>query len=187
MLEGIHSQGQATQWLIWGRILFFLIHVAGVSCFSFIVAKRLMPLLRGERDFRFDRPFTRFTRTLQFWFGQWRHPRYITAGTIHVFIFAGFLVLAVRTFSVLILGLSDNFGVPGLSGRPAQIYDIATDYAATVVLLCMIVAAIRRIVFKPARYDVPARYGKAHAADAIFLLSLIAVLMVADSFFAAAH
>ena len=35
----------------------------------------------------------------------------------------------------------------------------------------MIVAAVRRIVFKPARYAVPPRYGKGHPADAIFLLS----------------
>ena len=187
MLEGIHSPGQAAYWLVSGRILFFLIHVFGVACFSFIVAKRLAPLLRGERDFRFDRPLTRLTRTLQFWLGQWKHPRYRTAGTIHIFIFAGFIVLAIRTFSLLILGLSDNFGVPGLSGRAGQIYDILTDYAATIVFLCMVIAAVRRLVFKPARYAVPARYGKGHPADAIFLLALIAILMVADSFFAATH
>jgi Fe-S oxidoreductase len=45
---------------------------------------------------------------------------------------------------------------------------------------------IRRLVFKPARYAVPAKFGKAHTADAIFLLALIAILMVADSLFAAA-
>jgi hypothetical protein len=50
----------------------------------------------------------------------------------------------------------------------------------------MIVAVIRRLVFKPARYEVPARFGKAHKADAVFLLTLIAILMVADSLFAAA-
>ena len=49
----------------------------------------------------------------------------------------------------------------------------------------MIVAGIRRVVFKPARYAVPAKYGKAHTADAIFLLALIAILMVADSLFEA--
>ena len=51
----------------------------------------------------------------------------------------------------------------------------------------MVIAAVRRLVFKPARYAVPARYGKGHPADAIFLLALIAILMVADSFFAATH
>jgi Fe-S oxidoreductase len=184
-VQGIQSAAQVTSWLVTGRILFLLIHILGVVCFSYIVAKRLVPLIRGERDFRFDRPLVRLGRVFKFWLGQWKHPRYRTAGTIHIFIFAGFLVLAIRAFSVLIVGVSENFVMPGLSGRAGAIYDIVTDYAATIVFLCMVIAVIRRLVFKPARYAVPARYGKGHTADAIFLLSLIALLMVADSLFAA--
>ena len=41
------------------------------------------------------------------------------------------------------------------------------------------------MLFNPARYDVPAKFGKAHKTDAIFLLSLIALLMLADSLFEA--
>jgi len=186
MLESTHSPAQVTHWLSMARALFLLIHGLGIALFSFIVAKRVAPLLRAERDVRFDRPFSRLARTLQFWLAQWKHPRYKTAGFIHILIFAGFLVLAVRTFSVLVLGLSPDFAVPLLSGKPAHLYDIATDYAATIVFLCMVIAAVRRLVFKPARYTVPPRYGKAHAADAIFLLALIAILMAADSFFTAA-
>ena len=185
-MENIQSLSQMTSWLATGRILFLLIHLLGVACFAYIVAKRLVPLIRGERDFRFDQPLVRLGRVLKFWLGQWKHPRYRTAGIIHIFIFAGFIVLAIRAFSVLIVGVSENFVMPGLSGRAGPIYDIITDYAATIVFLCMVIAVIRRLVFKPARYAVPARYGKAHTADAIFLLSLIAILMVADSLFAAA-
>ena len=29
---------------------------------------------------------------LKYWFGQWRHPRYLTSGVIHILIFAGFLI-----------------------------------------------------------------------------------------------
>jgi len=47
------------------------------------------------------------------------------------------------------------------------------------------VAVTRRLVFKPARYEVPSKFGKPHKADAIFLLSLIALLMLADSLFEA--
>ncbi len=185
-MEGIQSSAQLTAWLATGRILFLFIHVLGVVCFAYIVAKRLVPLLRANRDFRFDQPLVRLGRVLKFWLGQWKHPRYRTAGTLHIFIFAGFLVLAIRAFSVLIVGVSGNFVMPGLSGRAGPIYDIITDYAATIVFLCMAIAVIRRLVFKPARYAVPARYGKGHTADAIFLLSLIAILMFADSLFAAA-
>ena len=185
-MENIQSLSQITSSLATGRILFLLIHLLGVVCFAYIVAKRLVPLIRGERDFRFDQPLVRLGRVLKFWLGQWKHPRYRTAGIIHIFIFAGFIVLAIRAFSVLIVGVSENFVMPGLSGGAGPIYDIITDYAATIVFLCMVIAVIRRLVFKPARYGVPARYGKAHTADAIFLLSLIAILMVADSLFAAA-
>src|SRR5271165_3979353 len=177
---------QLASFLVPGRALFFLIHLIGIACFSYIVAQRLVPLMRGERDFRFDQPWVRLGRVLKYWLGQWKQPRYRAAGTLHIFIFAGFLVLAIRAFSVLIVGVSQNFVTPGLSGRAGHIYDIITDYAATIVFLCMVIAVVRRLVFKPARYAVPARYGKSHTADAVFLLSLIALLMLADSLFAAA-
>ena len=186
-MAGAQSVAQMTSWLAPGRTLFLIIHLLGVVGFSYIVAKRLVPLVRGERDFRFDHPVERLGRVLKFWLGQWKHPRYRFAGTVHIFIFAGFIVLAMRAFTVLIVGVSEGFVMPGLSGRAGPIYNIITDYAATIVFLCMVIAVIRRLVFKPARYAVPARYGKAHAADAIFLLALIAILMVADSLFAAAR
>ena len=190
-MEGIESAAQLTAWLavslVTGRVLFLLIHILGVAAFAYIVAKRLVPLLRGEPDFRFDHPWLRLGRVLKYWLRQWKQPRYKLAGLLHIFIFAGFLVLAMRAFSVLIVGVSPNFVMPGLSGSAGPIYNIITDYAATIVFLCMVIAVIRRLVFKPARYAVPARYGKAHTADAIFLLSLIAILMVADSLFAAAR
>jgi Fe-S oxidoreductase len=184
-MAGIHSP--ATSWLIPGRVLFLALHILGVACFSYIVAKRLAPLVRGERDFRFDRPWLRFRRVLQYWLGQWKHPRYRTAGTLHILFFAGFILLATRAFAVLLLGVSDHFVEPGFSGTAGHLYNVVTDYAATVVFLCMVIAAIRRIVFKPARYVVPAKFGKARTVDpdAIFLLALIAILMVADSVFEA--
>ena len=185
-MVGIQSTAQVTSWLDAGRGLFLSIHVLGIGCFGYIVAKRLTPLIRGQRDLRFDQPLTRLGKVLKYWLGQWKHPRYRVAGTMHMLIFAGFLVLAIRAFSVLIVGVSQNFVMPGLSGRAGPIYNTITDYAATIVFLCMVFAVIRRLGFRPARYDVPARYGKAHTADAIFLLALIAILMVADSLFAAA-
>jgi len=111
--------------LVAGQTLFLTIHFLGVACFAYIVAKRLIPLLRGERDLRFDRPWLRLGRVLKFWLGQWKHPRYRTAGTLHIFVFAGFLLLAIRAFSVLLVGVSRNFVMPGLSGRAGPIYDLS--------------------------------------------------------------
>jgi len=186
MMADIQSLAQVTYRSTPGLILFLVVHLLGVACFTYIVAKRLAPLLRGERDFRFDRPLTRLGRVLQFWLGQWKHPRYRTAGVIHILIFAGFIVLALHTFSLLILGMSEGSVSPGSFGTARRLYDILTDYAATIVFIAVVIAAIRRMVFKPARYAVPAKYGTGHPADAIFLLGLIAILMVFDSLYEAA-
>jgi Fe-S oxidoreductase len=183
MAEGIQFAAQAISWFTPGRTLFLMIHILGVAGFGFIVSRRLVPLIRAERDPRFDRPLERAGRVLKFWLGQWKHPRYRIAGILHILFFAGFLVLAIRAFTVLMVGVSENFVMPGLSGEAGHVYGIITDYAATVVFICMVFAIVRRLVFKPARYAVAARYGKAHTADAVFLLALIALLMLADSLF----
>ena len=186
-MEGIQLAAQVTPWLASGRTLFLIIHLLGITSFAYIVARRLVPLLRAERDFRFDQPLARLGKLLKFGLAQWKHPRYRTAGIIHIFIFAGFICLVLRAFYVLIVGVSENFVIPGLTGEAGHIYNIITDYAATVVFLCMVIAIVRRLVFKPARYAVPEKFGKSHTADAIFLLALIAILMVADSLFSAAR
>ena len=187
MLEALQSPAQATYWWISGQTLFLMLNLLGLACFAYIVAKRLTPLIHGESDFRFDRPLLRLERVLQFWVGQWKHPRYRTAGTIHILIFTGFILLATRAFSLLIFGVSENFAMPDSSGGIGHTYEIVADYAATIVFLCMVVASVRRILFKPARYEVPARYGKSHKVDAIFLLALIATLMFSESLFEASR
>jgi Fe-S oxidoreductase len=184
MLETIPSPAQATYWFVSGNTLFWFVHILGLTCFAYIVAKRLTPLLQAEKDLRFDRPGERLGRVLRFWFGQWKHPRYRTAGIMHILIFSGFIVLAIHTFSLLGLGTSGG-GISATESGIRHSYDLVTNYAATVVFLCMIFAALRRLVFKPVRYNVPTRYGRAHTADAIFLLGLIALLMFSESVFEA--
>jgi Fe-S oxidoreductase len=179
----MEAVSQLARWLDPGQPLFATIHVLGVAGFAYIVYRRLIPLVRAQRDPRFDHPWTRAQNVLKFWLGQWKHPRYKTAGILHILFFSGFILLAARAFTVLFVGVWPNFALPGMSGETGRVYEALTDYAATIVFLCMIVAIVRRLVFKPARYDVPPRYGKAHTTDAVFLLALIAILMVADSTF----
>ncbi|MGA2113604.1 MAG: (Fe-S)-binding protein [Bryobacteraceae bacterium] len=171
MGENFNSIAGATYWLIRGRDLFLFLHLLGLACFAWIAARRLMPLLRAQRDFRFDRPLARLGKLLQYWLAQWRHPRYRFAGVIHILVFAGFLMLASRVFALLAMGVWDRFAVESGSW-----YNVARGYAAAVVFLCMGIAIVRRLAFRPARYGRP-------SADAIFLLALIAVLMAADGVF----
>jgi Fe-S oxidoreductase len=184
---GLQSPADATYGLIAGRTLFLTLHFLGIACFFYIAGRRLLPMLRAQADDRFDHPLQRIGRVLQYWFVQWKHPRYLTAGVVHILIFAGFILLVSRAFAVLMMGVTNDFTVPWASGEFGRIYDIVRDYATTIVFLCMAFAIVRRLVFTPRRYEVPARFGKAHTADAIFLLGLIALLMFADSLFEASH
>src|SRR5271166_7005310 len=101
MAVEMQSAAQMGSWLVRGRLLFLIIQILGVACFSYIVARRLIPLLRAQRDLRFDQPVARLGKVLKFWLGQWKHPRYKTAGIVHILIFAGFILLAARAFTVL--------------------------------------------------------------------------------------
>ena len=186
-IEGIDSPAQATYWIVSGRVLFSIITLLGIACFAYILAKRVAPLLRGAPDSRFDHLPERLARTLKFWLGQWKHPRYLLAGVLHIIIFAGFLVLSIRSVSLVMLGVFEHFVMPGFSGAVGHLYNHVKDYAATLVLCAAVVAAIRRGVFKPARYAVPAKYGKDHTAEAVLVLALISTLMVSESLFEASE
>ena len=167
-------------------ILFsFLIPIVGVAVFAYIISIRLAPLVLASPDHRFNRFGERLWNILKIWLLQYRQPRYMLAGVLHIMIFAGFLILSIRSTSLVIMGISESFVFPGLGGTLGVVYGIIKDYAATMVLIACIVAAVRRGIFKPERYAVPARYGKDHTFEAIFVLCLIMTLMLSESLFEA--
>ena len=174
------SIAHSSYWLVSGQVLFFFLHLLGLACFGYVVAKRLTPLLQAQRDPRWDQPLARLRKVFRYWLCQWRHPRYPAAGIIHILIFAGFLLLVSRAATTLALGVSDRFAAPLLTGQAGRVYDIAQAYAATVVFLCVTIAAIRRIVIRPVRYRPAAGQSKWRPVDAIFLLALIGILTLAD-------
>ena len=147
----IQSPAQASYWLISGQALFLVMHVLGLTCFAYIMYRRLVPLLRAQPDFRFDQPWIRLRRVTKYWLGQWRHPRYKGAGLLHILIFIGFIVLAGRAFSLLMIGASSGFAMPGFSGTLGHFYDIVRDYAATVVFICMITKKTLKLSLKSLR------------------------------------
>jgi Fe-S oxidoreductase len=162
-----------------------LIPLVGLGVFAVIMRVRLIPLRGAQADPRFDRVSERLFRVLQLWLAQWRQPRYMLAGVLHILIFAGFLILSVRSITMVALGFWSGFVFPGFNGALGNLYTTAKDYAATWVLIACIIAAVRRGIFKPARYAVPERYGKDHTGEALFVLGLISLLMISESLFEA--
>ena len=158
------------------KVLFVLIPLVGLACFAWIMARRLAPLLRAAPDPRFQRIPQRIRLVLMIWLMQWRQPRYMLAGVLHIVVFFGFLILAARSIQLVLLGFVDGFALP-------HWYNIAKDIAATAVFVAVVILAVRRAFFKPARYAVPEKYGKDHTPEALFVLGLIATLMLSESLF----
>lgn len=168
-------------------ILTFILPIIGIGCFAYIMARRIAPLVRAAPDNRFDRIDQRLKNLLVIWLGQFRQPRYMLAGVLHIVIFVGFLILSIRSSSLVIIGLSDGFVLPGFGGLLGSVYNFIKDYAATFVLVACIIAAIRRGIYKPKRYAVPEKIGKDHTAEAVFVLGIIATLMISESLFEASE
>jgi Fe-S oxidoreductase len=167
------------------KVLFLLIPILGLAAFAWIMARRLVPLLRAAPDPRLQHVPRRLYLVLKIWLAQWRHPRYLLAGVLHILLFFGFLVLGARSTQMVVLGFSDGFVLPGFGGALGPFYNAAKDIAATVVFLCVAVLAVRRGFFKPVRYAVPEKLGKDHTPEAILVLGLIATLMVSEGLFEA--
>ncbi|MGE5257854.1 MAG: (Fe-S)-binding protein [Hyphomicrobiales bacterium] len=177
------SPASASLFGIPAKIIFILIPLIGIGVFAYIMKHRIEPLRKAAPDNRFDRYPERAQAALKIWLAQWRHPRYLLAGVLHIVVFFGFLTLAARSSQLVILGFVDHFTLPGLGGAWGQLYNAVKDYVGAAVFICIIILAVRRLAFKPERYAVPERYGTGHTAEAILVLGLIGVLLVSESLF----
>ena len=177
------SPASATLFGIPAKIIFVLIPLIGIGVFAYIIKRRIEPLRKAAPDNRLNRYSERARAVLKIWLAQWRHPRYRLAGVLHIVVFFGFLTLAARSTQLVILGFVNDFTLPGLGGVWGQLYNVVKDYAGTAVFVCIVILAVRRLAFKPARYAVPERYGRDHTAEAILVLGLIGTLIVSESLF----
>ncbi|MGD9251884.1 MAG: electron transfer flavoprotein, partial [Desulfobacterales bacterium] len=135
-----------------------LIPLVGTAVFALIMKRRIDPMLKAAPDYRTDRIAARILKVLKIWLIQWRQPRYMVAGVLHIVIFAGFMILSVRSTTLVFQGFWEGFTFPGFGGAAGHVYAVLKDYAATAVLVACGVAAVRRGIFKPDRYAVPPRY-----------------------------
>ncbi|MCK5541842.1 MAG: (Fe-S)-binding protein [Desulfobacterales bacterium] len=168
-----------------GYIISLIIAVIGIGVFAYIIVRRIAPLVRSAPDHRTDNLAERIKKVIVIWLVQYRQPRYMLAGILHIVIFAGFLVLSIRTLALVFVGFSAGFEIPGFGGALGHAYYFIKDYAATFVLIACVVAAIRRGIFKPARYAAHKNYGTDHTVEAVFVLFVISVLMLTESLFEA--
>lgn len=159
--------------------IFLIVFVGSLTLFSYIIAQRFELLRRLMPDFRFSDFAERIRLMLVYGFGQARQPRYPLAGILHIILFAGFIILSLRSITLIGRGFVSNFELPFLHGTIGTAYEILKDYAVLFVLLVCVIAIIRRAVFKPARYGHgPGVQG--HEYEAYIILGLVSALMITD-------
>ncbi len=186
MEPALISPASATLAGIPAKILFILIPLAGIGVFAWIMRRRIEPLLKAAPDDRFQRIPERIRAVLKIWLGQWRHPRYMLAGVLHI---------------VRLLRLSHPrrpFDPDGGSRVRGRVH--AAGFRRHLRRGLQRRQRLRRRqrcsspspsspsgarAFKPARYAVPEKYGKDHTPEALFVLGLIATLLITESLFEA--
>ncbi|MGD2271508.1 MAG: (Fe-S)-binding protein [Desulfobacterales bacterium] len=177
------SPAKAVYFGLPGTVFFILIPLIAIGIFVYIIVRRIQPLVKAAPDRRTDRMGERIFGVFKLWLGQYRHPRYRLAGLLHILLFSGFLILSIRSLTLILMGVIDGFVLPGFDGDLGHVYGIIKDVATSYVLLAALALMIRRGIFAPERYAVPARYGKEHTAEAIIVLCLITGLVTCDMIF----
>ena len=162
-------------------ILYLVIPVAAIAFLTYILAKRMKPLVRSAPDFRFDNLLERAWNTYQL--PHHRMPRYYLSGAIHISILFSLIVLSLRVISMVLSGVSSEFAFFEPGGIVANVYNSLADIGETVILVACVVAIIRRGVFKPARYNVPEQYGKDRSPEALAYMAMLGVIVLCDILF----
>ena len=155
-----------------------VILVAAISFFSYVMFRRMDLLRKAMPDLRFSDIGERLRMLVVYGFGQFRQPRYLGAGILHILLFAGFIVLSLRSLTLIGRGFSSEFHLPGLTGSIAFFYEALKDYTVLIVLAVCIICIVRRAVFHPERYSHPG--GGGHEYEAYIILGLVAGLMFTD-------
>ncbi|MCP4903325.1 MAG: 4Fe-4S dicluster domain-containing protein [bacterium] len=134
-----------------GVVWFWLVSIVGIGGVVFSLSRRLQTLTLGAEDNRFDRMGERIKHVLVYAIGQKKMFNDPFAGFYHLLIFYGFLVVSVRTVTMVLEGLLAGWELPLLHTRIGHAYLFSKDIFELLVLVGIGFAVWRRLVQKPER------------------------------------
>ena len=153
-----------------------LMLLAGFGVFGWSAARRWKLLRVGAPAARFDQLGERLRLTLRYAIGQARMPRYRGAGVAHILIFAGFLVLLLRSLILWARGFVDrpSFGYWLFDdGTPlGNVYASLKDVFVVLVIVGVLVFVYYRVVKRLSRMTL--------SGEGLLILGIIFTMMVAD-------
>ncbi|MBJ6760500.1 (Fe-S)-binding protein [Myxococcaceae bacterium JPH2] len=170
-----------------------LLLAVAVSLFIITMSGRAGVLLAMKQENRLDQIPYRVAQLVRFGLGQKRmvDPEEFTPGLFHIFIYAAFMVLAVRTVMLFTIGFSStalevltDFSHPVWADVPAlaavyRVYLLIKDVVAALALLGVAFFVWTRWKVKPDRMS--------QSWEAYLILGFIAGLMVTEFVFGGGH
>ena len=153
-------------------VLMSILLLLMLALFANTVAGRWWLLRAAQPEVRWDQPGRRLRQLLVVGFGQRRLRYERAAGWMHATIFAGFLVVAARSVTIIGQGFTPDFHLPLLGGTAGLWYAALKDTFEVLVLLAVVFALYRRLVLRPARLHLN--------AEGVLILLWIGALMVTD-------
>ena len=155
-------------------IVIRIILMLALAAMFFAAGRTVWYLLRyvawGTGKPEFDHVVSRLRDFMTYVIGQARVIRE-AGGVVHLFIFWGFLILQLETIEYMVRGFVFGFHLSDYIGE--TLYNVlvsAQDIFGGIVLVCVVVAGIRRFIVRPQHVVV--------STDAAVILALIGGLMV---------
>ncbi len=160
-----------------GNFVFAAVLLGAAGFFS-VNAQRLARYLqfgKGAESSRVSDVPTRLRNLLVIGFAQSKILRDPLAGPLHAGVFWGFLVLTLGSIEILLQGVLNGFSYDAFLPKPVfALYTLSQELFALLVLGAVSALIWRRLVTKPKRLQGPGT----HQAEAVFILSMIAGLMI---------
>jgi Fe-S oxidoreductase/nitrate reductase gamma subunit len=155
------------------NFIFTIIFIAAFA-FLFQSLQRIISYVKlGQPENRFDNRFERIKNVLKIAFGQSKLLREPVAGTIHFFIFWGFMLFLFAILEALLQGFYSDFTLEFL-GPLYLIITFVQDAFGLLVIIAVSFALYRRFIQKVARLDL----GKGHNFDAAIILIMILIVVL---------
>ena len=135
------------------NILFMILLCAGVGFFIFNIRKLIRNIRLGKAEDVSDHKTARLKNMLRIALGQRKMVVRPVAGVLHIFVYAGFLIINIEMLEIIIDGI---FGTHRVFAPLGNLYNgliAAFEILALLVIVAIIVFWIRRYVLKINRFQ----------------------------------
>ncbi|MGD8779809.1 MAG: heterodisulfide reductase-related iron-sulfur binding cluster [Ignavibacteria bacterium] len=155
------------------NIVFIIVFFLSFGFLGYSIKRLVSYLSIGKEDNRFDNIGKRIKNVLTIAFGQSKLLRDPVAGTLHFFIFWGFMLFLFVVLEGIIQGFYSPFSLEFL-GPVFSLITVVQDIFGILVIGSVMFSFYRRLIQKVERLDV----GKEGQLDAAFILSLILIVVI---------